>query len=258
MVNLSWVGWGGATGGSLIYGRVILLVLLYLLLAMLGFAGIYHSLDDWKREFMRELYWSATAGGLFTLMFLAFVADLGVILYAKCKVAFAHNDGHQSSEGATTMNLHYRLLDAVHEAIPYELLLLADPSQAMIDDYIFRGQCSLAFNENNELVGEFVLLPTHPKTVEIVNIAVKEEHQGKGIGKELVARAIEEASRLGAKSVEIGTGNSSLPQLKLYQRCGFRIVGIDPDFFVRHYADDIIEDGIPCRDMIRLRIDLQA
>lgn len=42
----------------------------------------------------------------------------------------------------------------------------------------------------------------------------------------------------------------------LYQKCGFRIVGIDRDFFTDHYPEPIYENGIWCRDMIRLSIHL--
>jgi ribosomal protein S18 acetylase RimI-like enzyme len=79
---------------------------------------------------------------------------------------------------------------------------------------------------------------------------------GKGIGKQLVLHAIETARSRGNKTIEIGTGNSGIGQLALYQKCGFRIVGVDIDFFVRHYSEAIYENGIQCRDMIRLSKDL--
>lgn len=139
------------------------------------------------------------------------------------------------------------------EEVPLELLLLADPSKSLVEAYLNEGRCFVAV-AGTEIVGEFVLLETAPGTVEIVNLAVKPEFQGRGIGKRLTLQAIEEANRLGAAQVEIATGNSSLRQLKLYQQCGFRIVGVDRDFFVRQYDEAIIEDGIPCRDMIRLRL----
>jgi ribosomal protein S18 acetylase RimI-like enzyme len=148
----------------------------------------------------------------------------------------------------------FRQLTSEQE-IPYDLLLQADPSRKLIDDYIHKGLCYLAYDKGN-LVGEVVLLPKPANTYEIVNVAVKVEYQGKGIGRKLIERAILEARRLDASSIEIGTGNSSLHQLKLYQKCGFRITEIDPDFFIRNYEDEIFEDGIQCRDMIRLRLDL--
>jgi ribosomal protein S18 acetylase RimI-like enzyme len=109
---------------------------------------------------------------------------------------------------------------------------------------------------NNEVVGVYVLLETRPETVELVNVAVREDMQGKGIGKQLVLHAVETARQLGFRTMELGTGNSSISQLGLYQKCGFRIVGVDVDYFVRHYQQPIFENGIQCRDMVRLRRDL--
>lgn len=154
------------------------------------------------------------------------------------------------------MNLSFRILDWDEEK-PYGLLLMADPSKAIVDEYLSRGVCFIAEYEG-EMVGEFVLLKTRPETAEIVNIAVQEELQGQGVGKHMIKEAMEAARRLGCSILEIGTGNSSLHQLKLYQRCGFRITGVDRDYFVRHYEEEIIENGIRCVDMIRLAIDLEA
>jgi ribosomal protein S18 acetylase RimI-like enzyme len=154
------------------------------------------------------------------------------------------------------MNLSFRILDWDEEK-PYELLLMADPSKTIVDEYLSRGVCFIAEYEG-EMVGEFVLLKTRPETAEIVNIAVQEELQGQGVGKHMIKEAMEAARRLGCRILEIGTGNSSFHQLKLYQRCGFRITGVERDFFVRHYEEEIIEDGIRCVDMIRLAIDLNA
>lgn len=138
---------------------------------------------------------------------------------------------------------------------PLHLLLLADPSRRLVEDYLKRGYCFVA-EQNDHIVGVYVLLPTRPDTVEIVNVAVQESEQGNGIGKKLVLNAIENAKKMGFKTIEIGTGNPGVGQLYLYQKCGFRIVGVDIDFFVRHYDEEIIENGIQCRDMIRLSQDI--
>lgn len=140
------------------------------------------------------------------------------------------------------------------DIIPFELLLLADPSRNAVEDYLHRGICFVY--KTDEIVGIYVLIKTRPNTMELVNVAVKENMQGKGIGKKLVLHAISMARKEGAKTLEIGTGNSSLQQLALYQKCGFRIIGVDKDFFTRHYEEEIVENGIMCRDMIRLSMDL--
>ncbi|MBY6052878.1 GNAT family N-acetyltransferase [Cytobacillus firmus] len=142
------------------------------------------------------------------------------------------------------------------EPPPMNLLLLADPSIEFIKGYVNRGETYFA-EINGEAVGVYILLATRPGTCEIINIAVSEKYQGEGIGRKLLEHAIELAFQGGYKTLEIGTGNSSIGQLAFYQKCGFRITGVDRDFFVRHYKEDIIENGIHCRDMIRLSMDLQ-
>ncbi|MBO0992871.1 GNAT family N-acetyltransferase [Bacillus sp. SD088] len=141
------------------------------------------------------------------------------------------------------------------EKPPMPLLLLADPSRKLVEAYLQRGQCFIA-QEKERIIGVYVLLPTRPETIELVNLAVDENYQGRGIGKQLVFHAIEEASRLGFKTIEVGTGNSGVDQLALYQKCGFRITGIDKDFFLRHYSEKIFENGIQVIDMVRLAQDL--
>lgn len=141
------------------------------------------------------------------------------------------------------------------EKLPMELLLLADPSREIIEEYVNRGECFVV-EIDQQIIGVYVLLPTRPETVELVNVAVVEEQHGRGIGKQLVMDAIKVAKTKGYKTIEIGTGNSSIGQLALYQKCGFRIIGVDMDFFVRHYPAEIFENGIQCRDMVRLSQDL--
>jgi ribosomal protein S18 acetylase RimI-like enzyme len=142
------------------------------------------------------------------------------------------------------------------ELPPMELLLSADPSWEIVEGYVQRGRCFTA-EEDNHVVGAYVILPTKAETVELVNIAVKEDYQGRGIGRQLVMDAVEEAGKAGYRTMEVGTGNSSTGQLALYQKCGFRITGIDRDFFVKHYTEPIFENGILCRDMVRLSLDLK-
>ncbi len=150
--------------------------------------------------------------------------------------------------------MRVRELD-VNEIPPIDLLLLADPSRKLIEEYVRRGTCYIAEN-NKELIGVYVLLPTRPETVELVNIAVSENTQGKGFGRQLLMDAIQKSKAEGYKTIEVGTGNSSIGQLALYQKCGFRITGVDRDFFIRHYENKIFENGIWCRDMIRMSQDL--
>ncbi len=150
--------------------------------------------------------------------------------------------------------MNIRLLNK-DEIPPMDLLLLADPSRKIVEEYVARGACYIAESDKH-VIGVYVLLPTRPETVELVNVAVAVEHHGQGIGKRLVMNAIQTARARGYKTIELGTGNSSIVQLALYQKCGFRMIGIEGDFFIKHYPEKIFENGIQCRDMIRLSQDL--
>lgn len=144
---------------------------------------------------------------------------------------------------------------AAEEPPPMDMLLLADPSRLIVEDYVRRGVSFVAEKESL-IIGVYVLLPTRPETVELVNVAVDESMHGQGIGKKLVQHAISTAREARYRTIEVGTGNSGIGQLALYQKCGFRIVGVDLDFFTRHYDEEIFENGIQCRDMIRMSMDL--
>lgn len=132
-----------------------------------------------------------------------------------------------------------------------ELLLTADPSETLVKGYLERGRC-YTLEINNQTAGVYILLQTAYDTAELINIAVDEKYQGRGIGKFLVKDGIQKAKNLGFKTIEVGTGNSSINQLALYQKCGFRITGVDKDFFIKNYEEEIFENGIQCKDMVRL------
>lgn len=138
---------------------------------------------------------------------------------------------------------------------PMDLLLLADPSEELVQSYLEKGTCYTA-KLDGDTVGVILIMETKPQTIEVMNLAVEEELHNNGIGKKLLLYVIEEIKKGDTKTIEIGTGNPGVVQMLLYQKCGFRIVGIDFDFFRRTHPEPIYENGIECRDMIRMRIDL--
>ncbi|BBD15804.1 GNAT family N-acetyltransferase [Melissococcus plutonius] len=137
----------------------------------------------------------------------------------------------------------------------YELLLQADPSREMINSYIDRSHCFEILSP--KLIAIIVLLPTHPKTLEIVNISVIHSEQGKGIGQYLLQFAQKFAQTNNFDCLEIGTGSTSFKQLYLYQSYGFRICDIYHNFFPYHYKEEIIENKLHLQDMLRLRLILK-
>lgn len=138
---------------------------------------------------------------------------------------------------------------------PRDLLLLADESEVSVADYIHRGTCYTAVLGEN-IVGEYVLIHTRPFTAEVVNLAVAEQYQRQGIGTALLKHAIATARGKRFRILEIGTGDTGIGQIALYERCGFVRVGIDLDYFRRYYPAPIYENGVECRHMVRLRMEL--
>jgi len=139
--------------------------------------------------------------------------------------------------------------------IPFHLLLLADPSKAAIDKYIHESTIYVAAVEQT-IVGVLVLYPVSEQVIEIKNIAVDENYQRRGIGKQMLQKAVSTAIDNKYETIIIGTGNSSIHQLFLYQQQGFELYDIRFNFFTDNYPEPIFEDGIQCRHMLMLRMNL--
>lgn len=147
-------------------------------------------------------------------------------------------------------NLAFKKLDK-RDQIPYDLLLLADPSKDLVEEYVKLSDVFIAI-QNEEILGVIVVFPLTTKAVEIKNLAVKPAFQGKGIGSYLIENAINTAVHNKQKSICIGTANSSVGQLYLYQKHGFEITEIKKDFFINNYPEPIYENGIQAKHMLVL------
>ena len=148
-----------------------------------------------------------------------------------------------------------RILRPYPEELPWDLLLDADPSRERVERYLGDDYTRIA-KYDDRVIGVYALARHAPTVFELMNIAVAEEFRGTGLGRWLLGHAIGLAESKGARVVEVGTGNSSFGALKFYQRAGFRIVGVRPNYFVENYPEPIVEDGLTCIDMIRLALEL--
>lgn len=137
----------------------------------------------------------------------------------------------------------------------YQLLLEADPSKKMVEEYLDRGFCYEA-RDNYQVMGVLVLLPTRPATIEIVNLSVAKSYQNQGYATQLIEFAKEFARDASYQTIEVGTGSTGVAQLHLYQKCGFKMTWIDREYFPRHYQEPIIENGLVLEDMVRFSQDL--
>jgi len=140
------------------------------------------------------------------------------------------------------------------EPLPLELLLDADPAEEKVQAYCQTEQVFVA-DKGGKVIGVYVLGRTaEAKTAEILNIAVAKSHQNLGLGKKMVQHAMEQATQQSFDVLTVGTGNSSIGQIAFYQKCGFELYELVPDFFVQNYPQSIIENGIPCKHLLRFRM----
>lgn len=129
------------------------------------------------------------------------------------------------------------------------LLLLADEQENMVDRYLERG--AMYVLEDNGVKAECVVTDEGAGVLELKNIAVEPEFQGRGYGKALVEFLIE--TYKGKYDVlQVGTGESSLTIL-FYEACGFQRHHLVKNFFTDHYDHPIYEGGVQLVDMAYLQ-----
>ena len=129
------------------------------------------------------------------------------------------------------------------------LLLLADEQESMVDRYLEKG--TMYVLEDDDVKTECVVTDESNEILEIKNIAVNPENQGKGYGKALIdflaSKYADEYSVL-----QVGTGDSPLT-IPFYEKCGFVRSHKIPNFFTDNYDHPIYEGGVQLIDMIYLQ-----
>lgn len=132
------------------------------------------------------------------------------------------------------------------------LLLLADEQEDMIDRYLERG--TMYVLEDNEVKAECVVTDEGGGILELKNIAVVPDCQGKGYGKDLVNFLVR-TYREQYAVLQVGTGDSP-STIPFYEACGFRRHRLVKNFFTDHYDHPIYECGVQLVDMVYLQREL--
>jgi len=145
-----------------------------------------------------------------------------------------------------------------NETLPLlPLLLDAEEGEERIRAAILDPSCtSYAARLDGQLIGAAVVRWEKDHPSEIIYIAVAPALRGHGHGKQIIQALQDELLRRGGRSLLVGTANSSLENITFYQKCGFRMFEIRPDYFA-YIQPPIIEHGIPLRDMLVFRFDVE-
>jgi ribosomal protein S18 acetylase RimI-like enzyme len=133
------------------------------------------------------------------------------------------------------------------------LLLEADDVEEHIHGYLDRGQL-LEIRDAGALIGVTVLV-ADGDTVEIWNIALADEHRGRGSGRRAIELIAERCREQGASRLTVGTSDCSLGTIAFYRRVGFRFAGVRAGYF-DDYPVVVVENGIRARDMVMFEMAL--
>jgi ribosomal protein S18 acetylase RimI-like enzyme len=143
-------------------------------------------------------------------------------------------------------------VEKIENNYPYDLLLLADETVEGINTYLFDSDVYVVQIED-KAVGVFCLLPHDKEDVEIMNIAVVEEFQNKGIGSRMLGEVEKIAGGKNYKRIILGTADCGFKQIRFYEKNGYSQYDVKKDYFLKKYPDEpIFENGIQLKDMVML------
>ncbi len=132
--------------------------------------------------------------------------------------------------GKTQINLE-------REALPEPLVKGFESS--LYSSWLINPKVFGAF-EDDKLIG-FIELSEEDwnNRLRIANIWVDEDFRYQGIGKALIAKAVETAKVGGQRALVLETQSCNDPAIRFYQSCGFELIGLDST----HYNNDDIQRG---------------
>ena len=134
-----------------------------------------------------------------------------------------------------------------------ELLLEADPSKEMISKYLSDGEL-FVLTYNDEPVCVAVVTKINNDTVELKNIATKENYRGKGYAKKMIKYLVDNYKTRYSKMI-VGTTENNIP---FYVKQGFeKYEKTVKNFFVDNYDEKLYDGNMQCVDMYYYSKDLK-
>ena len=134
-----------------------------------------------------------------------------------------------------------------------DLLLEADPSKDMINDYLKDGEL-FVLTYKDDVACVAVVIKIDNETIELKNIATKEEYRGQGYGKKMLKYLADNYKQKYNKML-VGTSENNIP---FYVKQGFdKYEKTIKNYFVDNYDEEIIDGDVHCIDMYYYSKDLK-
>jgi N-acetylglutamate synthase-like GNAT family acetyltransferase len=133
------------------------------------------------------------------------------------------------ADAAAFRTLNHEWITKYFELEAVDNLILDNPK-----DYILaKGGAILMARYEGQTVGTCALIKINEAEFELGKMAVTASMQGKKIGQQLVAAAVNKAKELGANKLILLSHRSLQPALHVYQKMGFQLVPCAPSEYKR-------------------------
>lgn len=127
-----------------------------------------------------------------------------------------------------------------------DLLLEADPSKDMINNYLKDGEL-FVLTYKEKVVCVAVVIKIDDETIELKNIATKGEYRGQGYGKRMLKYLADNYKQKYNKML-VGTSENNIP---FYVKQGFdKYEKTIKNYLVDNYDEEIKDGDLICTDMI--------
>jgi GNAT superfamily N-acetyltransferase len=138
------------------------------------------------------------------------------------------------------------------------LFELAEDSAETLDAYIDAGRVLVALSGDGFAGHLQITEADRADAAEVKNMAVDPSLQGRGVGRRLMAAAVDLARREGHSTLVVATAAADTGNLRFYQRLGFRLRAVERDAFTPEtgYPPGLEIDGIALRDRVWLDLPL--
>lgn len=169
---------------------------------------------------------------------------------SSCEPSGAARTGSDAADDTVRVEVY----DGPHGDLRH-LFALAEDSAEQLDRYLDEGRVLVAAVAGTEAAGHLQLVRTgRPGHAEVKNMAVREDLQGRGIGRRLVEAAVDLLTRESAEVLLVATAAADTGNLRFYQRLGFRMLSVERDAFTpaTGYPGPVMIDGIELRDRVWL------
>ena len=124
------------------------------------------------------------------------------------------------------------------------LLLLADPSEEMVNRYLPQGDFYVLFSDGIP-VCEAVVIRLNAEECELKNLATDENHQKQGYAARMIHYLCEQYQGKFQRML-VGTSEENIV---FYKNNGFRFSHVVKNFFTDYYPEPIYENGKQLCDM---------